>query len=35
MNLDKEELNANIDILLEKGFITSTKNKNATFYHYA
>jgi len=35
MNLDKEELNANIDILLEKGFITSIKINNATFYHYA
>ena len=35
MNLDKEELKINLDVLIEKCFIkTSQKNKNI-FYHYS
>ena len=35
MNLDKEELNTNLDILLEKGFISNTKKNKDVFYNYA
>ena len=35
MNLDKEELNTNLEILIEKGFINSTKKNKDIFYHYA
>ena len=35
MNLDKEELNTNLNILLEKCFISSTKKNKEIFYHYS
>jgi hypothetical protein len=35
MNLDKEELNANLNILIEKCFITSTKKNKDIFYQYS
>lgn len=35
MNLDKEELNANLNILSEKCFITSIKKNKDVFYHYS
>ena len=36
INLDKDELNKNLNILIEKGFITTTKkNKDKFYYHFA
>ena len=35
MNLDKNELNTNLETLIEKDFINSTKKNKDTFYHYS
>ena len=35
MNLDKNELNTNLETLIEKGFINSTKRNKDIFYHYS
>ena len=35
MNLDKNELNTNLETLIEKGFINSTKCNKDIFYHYS
>ena len=35
MNLDKNELNTNLETLIEKGFINSIKHNKDIFYHYS